>query len=872
MRSHDFFQLLEAEGFAKVRVSGSHFIFRRSGRGSLPVPVHDHQVRPDVAEKILTCARSTDEEYRARCHFISGGQQELQKNIVSADALAPTLLQSLRKADSYVNTKIKEAIEDSHQLQGLRRIIFEDKKETKLLNREQRQRALTAEGEELLLRACGEMAHGGPAAVAREVSDYRRRAEALDVDERLLLDISFMGLVSVLEEARRVLDGWHVDVKNFFAAAGMDYPHARESCPRGDGYLARARAAVLEAHELLQGFRFDWLDVAGLLASLVRLRSQHWRYSEAIDEMEAHLLKSAGDIQYEAFFDVYGCVELGVINFFELDTSVTSCYLDPADLKSGTEENQYQTTCFGAWQLGKFGWMSIRHFVALLLAEHGKDVLSQTGKACALVRAYLLSDIVVSYGIYDNNNNLYSSEEQFQNLEYPENVTLNRLAARVYKRAISGMANEVFASAEQHRAYSRTVDDYIDFRERILKKGFAICAGTTPHKLRDKIASDFGAAVQILHDFVDFGESFAELSSAWPHSAPDSEAEHDMHMIMCLGGFQFSSLWDYGLEWFVRCVNTVFGEIADPRMNWLGRTCQDREQHVLFGIKLAHAYVRLFTLFMLGPGYVDAQQEQFPLLCRVFAADDGWFSRAAGLCRSRLYLSKCNVDKFWCQFVQLSLSVLFSTETAARIETDTIDAASVRLLEKAAVKLLGRFAHSFSVEWPPEMEQISGCSSESVGPEISRVVRLFNAESEAGKTASEQQGVGKKSQKERRAAKKAGKESDVGGPGGGDHRQDVRRVLVERVPQIEGKIREGRELVLKCIGQLRGRGGAVSMGTEKGVVLRRVDILMGSFERLVGIQKDISAGVRKARQGASKNNVLERFWGSSRDQQGVRFR
>jgi predicted RNA binding protein YcfA (HicA-like mRNA interferase family) len=50
----DVRQLLEENGWTLVRISGSHHIFRKPGRGLLSIPVHRNKVKPVYVRKIKT--------------------------------------------------------------------------------------------------------------------------------------------------------------------------------------------------------------------------------------------------------------------------------------------------------------------------------------------------------------------------------------------------------------------------------------------------------------------------------------------------------------------------------------------------------------------------------------------------------------------------------------------------------------------------------------------------------------------------------------------------------------------------------------------------------------------------------------------------
>ena len=53
LRADKVFPLLVGKGYRRRRIAGSHHIFSCPGRGSIPVPVHDHKIRMDVFQAIL---------------------------------------------------------------------------------------------------------------------------------------------------------------------------------------------------------------------------------------------------------------------------------------------------------------------------------------------------------------------------------------------------------------------------------------------------------------------------------------------------------------------------------------------------------------------------------------------------------------------------------------------------------------------------------------------------------------------------------------------------------------------------------------------------------------------------------------------------
>lgn len=52
-RATTFFKLLNETGFTKSRISGSHHIFTKDGERCIPVPVHNHEIRPNIARILL---------------------------------------------------------------------------------------------------------------------------------------------------------------------------------------------------------------------------------------------------------------------------------------------------------------------------------------------------------------------------------------------------------------------------------------------------------------------------------------------------------------------------------------------------------------------------------------------------------------------------------------------------------------------------------------------------------------------------------------------------------------------------------------------------------------------------------------------------
>ncbi|CAD7945522.1 unnamed protein product [Amoebophrya sp. A120] len=76
MRADRLFEILQEHGYELQRITGSHFMLSKPGRGVLPVAVHDHQVREDAADAILRLIRMSDEEYRERCQFFKRAVKE----------------------------------------------------------------------------------------------------------------------------------------------------------------------------------------------------------------------------------------------------------------------------------------------------------------------------------------------------------------------------------------------------------------------------------------------------------------------------------------------------------------------------------------------------------------------------------------------------------------------------------------------------------------------------------------------------------------------------------------------------------------------------------------------------------------------------
>jgi predicted RNA binding protein YcfA (HicA-like mRNA interferase family) len=54
-------QVLEARGWTRIRVNGSHFIYARSGQPNVTVPVHgNHELKPKTQKGIMRDAGLTD--------------------------------------------------------------------------------------------------------------------------------------------------------------------------------------------------------------------------------------------------------------------------------------------------------------------------------------------------------------------------------------------------------------------------------------------------------------------------------------------------------------------------------------------------------------------------------------------------------------------------------------------------------------------------------------------------------------------------------------------------------------------------------------------------------------------------------------------
>lgn len=66
VRPQTLFTLFEKDGWSLNRISGSHHVFTKSGRGCIPVAVHRGEVRPDICDSVLVQMLDAEEAFLER--------------------------------------------------------------------------------------------------------------------------------------------------------------------------------------------------------------------------------------------------------------------------------------------------------------------------------------------------------------------------------------------------------------------------------------------------------------------------------------------------------------------------------------------------------------------------------------------------------------------------------------------------------------------------------------------------------------------------------------------------------------------------------------------------------------------------------------
>jgi len=317
IRSEDFFQELKAKGCVHQRITGSHHIFRimKNPPRVFPVSVHDHKVREDVRRDVFKVIGMPDEEYIARRSAMpspkkmntensgesatpgSGGNDSSSSTITDAKSNSKcndTDSASTANAKSK-RTRNRNALRDRVLAAQAAKRDAEEKAAHATMRKEQEdasQRKLeqfTGKAERLLAGAPGRIGAGEYAVVAGEIAMFLRESEAIYLSEsleKLVLDLSFMGVTAWIEEARAVLREMKVEKIKNSHNLGQNALHCWASLP------------------------FDCRQFGDVLQVLTKLKGKHWRYADSVKEMKMSAVREMGEITRQGQGVIWGTLAL----------------------------------------------------------------------------------------------------------------------------------------------------------------------------------------------------------------------------------------------------------------------------------------------------------------------------------------------------------------------------------------------------------------------------------------------------------------------------------------------------------------------------------------------------------------------------------